>query len=397
MVLVQPHGFMKIHLIRLESAKTRLHLTFFGAPASGRRWGWLMATNPQLEGQQFPQAREQKTHLVTVREEQQPAASATALVEVATGYWAARCLQVIAELGVADALGEEPRTAAELADGVGANADSLDRVLRLLVSLGIFSVSDGRYGHNTLSRAIREDNPHSMRAYLRFVGTPLFWDSYGALEHVVRTGATGVSKIEPRGVFAYFQEHPEIATIFDGAMRGKAESAIGPVLAAYDFSEFETIADVGGGLGHLLKAILGAYPQVRGVLFDLPQVAERVTPAQRLEIQPGDFFRGPLPRCDAYLLMEVLHDWTDAQCAEILRQVRKAAPADAKLLVIETVLPGDARPHFGHHLDINMMVLTGGRERTADEFARLFDANGFRLTRVIPAQGPYTVVEAAAM
>ena len=323
-----------------------------------------------------------------------PADTAMALVQLATAYWAARCLHTVAELGVPDALDEQPRTAADLAQAVGANPDALDRVLRLLVSEGIFERRDGRYGHNGLSRALRSDHPHSLRAYVRFVGAPIFWESYGAMGHVLRTGNTGVSTIEPRGVFQYFKDHPEISEIFDGAMRGKAESAIQPVLSVYDFSAFQTVGDIGGGLGHLLKAILQKTPKTKGVLFDQQHVVQNVVPAERLELQGGDFFRGPLPKCDAYVLMEVLHDWTDAECIQILQQVRKAAPSTARLLVIETVLPSEAQPHFAHHLDIAMMVMTGGRERTSDQLSQLFGQSGFRLMRVIPTTSPYTIVEA---
>jgi len=318
------------------------------------------------------------------------------VVQLATGFWFSRCLQAIAEIGVADILSDEPQSAAELAQAVGANADSLNRVLRLLSSQGIFAFVDGRYCHTPLSRALRADHPHSLRSYVRFVGSPLFWDSYREMEHVIRTGNTGVSKIEPRGVFAYMNDHPGIVELFNGAMRGKAESAIGPVLAAYDFSAFRSIADVGGGLGHLLKAILQTAPSTRGVLFDQPHVVAQVAPVDRLELRGGDFFRDSQPQCDCYVLMEVLHDWTDQQCVDILRQVRTAAPGGAKLLVVETVLPPDNRPHFAHHLDINMMVLTGGRERTPDEFTRLFADGGFRLSRVIPTHGVYSIVEGIA-
>ena len=160
------------------------------------------------------------------------------------------------------------------------------------------------------------------------------------------------------------------------------------------------------GLGHLLQAVLKSAPKLRGVLFDQPHVVERVgvdeTIANRLVLQGGDFFRGPLPRCDAYVLMEVLHDWTDEQSRQILQQIRKAAPDKAKLLVVETVLPNESAwaeghgEHFANHLDINMLVLTGGRERTPDEFANLFADCGWQLARVIPTSSPYSIVEAVA-
>jgi predicted transcriptional regulator len=350
-----------------------------------------MPRQPKVQRDDLPP--KQDVHLRAVG--QADAADAVMqVVQLATSYWLSRCLQAVAEIGVADVLTEEPHSAADLARAVGANPDSLDRVLRLLSSQGIFAFRNGRYSHTPLSRALRDDHPHSLRSYVRFVGSPLFWDSYAEMEHVIRTGETGVSKIEPRGVFAYMNDHPELMEMFNGAMRGKAESAIGPVLAAYDFSVFGSVADVGGGLGHLLKAILKTAPNTQGVLFDQPHVIAQVSPTERLELRSGDFFRGPLPQCDCYILMEVLHDWTDDQCIDILRQVRAASANDAKLLVVETVLPQDNRPHFAHHLDINMMVLTGGRERTPDQLSRLFSDSGFRLSRVIPTRGAYSIVEA---
>jgi hypothetical protein len=323
------------------------------------------------------------------------------LVEISAGYWLPRALHIVADLGVADALDQEPRSAADLAKEVGADADALDRVLRLLASHDVFERRGGKYAHNTLSRALRSDDPQSMRAYVRLVGLPVFWKSWGALEQVVRSGKPAVSDI-----FAYFREHQQETEIFDAGMKSKALCAISPVIAAYDFCIFGTIGDIGGGLGHLLKAVLKSAPKLRGVLFDQPHVVERVgveeTIASRLILQGGDFFHGPLPRCDAYVLMEVLHDWTDEQSRQILQQIRKAAPAMAKLLVVETVLPNDSAwaagkgEHFGNHVDINMLVLTGGRERTADEFARLLAECGWQLARVIPTSSPYSIVEAVA-
>jgi len=338
---------------------------------------------------------------IHIRETNADTESVMRLVEISAGYWLPRALHVVADLGVADALDQEPQSAVYLAKEVGTDADALDRVLRLLASHGVFDRRNGKYLHNAISRALRSDHPHSMRAYVRLVGLPVFWKSWGALEQVVRSGKPAVSDI-----FTYFKEHPQETEIFDAGMKSKAQSAISLVIAAYDFSTFGTIGDIGGGLGHLLKAILKSSPKSRGVLFDQPHVVERVEADEaignRLTWQGGDFFRGPLPRCDAYIVMEVLHDWTDEQSQQILQQIRNAAPDAAKLLVVETVLPDESAwaagkgEHFGNHLDINMLVLTGGRERTSDEFASLFADSGWRLSRVIPTPSPYSIVEAVA-
>lgn len=323
------------------------------------------------------------------------------LIEISAGYWLPRALHVVTELNVADALDEEPRSAAYLAGKVGADADSLDRLLRLLASHGVFNRRDNKYVHNGLSRALRSDHPQSMRAYVQLVGLPIFWQSWGVLEQVVRTAKPAVDDI-----FGYFKCHPQELETFDAGMKSKAQSAIPPVVGAYDFSVFGSIADIGGGQGHLVEAILRSSEHSRGILFDQPHVIGRVkideSIANRLTRQGGDFFRGPLPRSDGYLLMEVLHDWTDAQSQQILQQISRSAPDSAKLLVIETVLPDENAwangkgNHFGNHLDINMMVLTGGRERTPEEFEHLFSASGWQLSRVISTHSPYSIVEAVA-
>src|SRR5690242_12820949 len=229
---------------------------------------------------------------IHIHESNEDTESLMSLVQISAGYWLPRALHVVADLGIADALDEEPRSAVHLAKQVGADADALDRILRLLASHGVFQRRGNRYVHNALSRALRDDHPHSMRAYVRLVGLPVFWKSWGALEEVVRSGKPAVSDF-----FAYFKEHPEETAIFDAGMKSKAEIAIPPVVAAYDFSSFGTIGDIGGGLGHLLKAILKSSPKSRGVLFDQPHVIEHVeadeATGNRLKTQAGDFFRGP--------------------------------------------------------------------------------------------------------
>src|SRR5713101_915761 len=227
---------------------------------------------------------------VGVHETKAQTESVMRLVEISAGYWLPRALHVVAELGIADALDQEPRSAADLAKEAGADSDALDRVLRLLASHGVFERRSGKYAHNALSRALRSDDPQSMRAYVRLVGLPVFWKSWGALEQVVRSGKPAVSDI-----FAYFREHPRETEIFDAGMKSKAQSAISPVIAAYDFSIFGTIGDIGGGLGRLLKAIVRWARKSRGVLFAQAQVAERGEAdgavGNRLASQGGDFFR----------------------------------------------------------------------------------------------------------
>src|ERR1700737_601892 len=222
---------------------------------------------------------------VHVRETKEQSESVMRLVQISAGYWLPRALHVVADLAIADALDQDPRSAADLAKAVGVDADALDRVLRLLASHGVFDRRSGKYVHNELSRALRSDHPQSMRAYVRLVGLPVFWKGWGALEQVVRSGKPAVSDI-----FAYFRGHPQETEIFDAGMKSKAQSVISPVLAAYDFSIFDTIGDIGGGLGHLLQAVLKSAPKLRGVLFDQPHVVERVGGGEK--IPSGFIFEG---------------------------------------------------------------------------------------------------------
>ncbi|MBV9671048.1 MAG: hypothetical protein JOZ43_08845 [Acidobacteriales bacterium] len=321
------------------------------------------------------------------------------LVEISSGYWLPRALHVAADLGIADHIADTPRTAASLAQDIGADPGALDRLMRLLASEGVFTRQNGLYAHNPISRLLRTDHPQSMRAYVQLLGMPLIWNSWTDLTQAVKTAwpITG-------DIFTYMAQHPDEASLFDRGMKSKAQSAIPPALNAYDFSQFHCISDIGGGLGHLLRAILHRCPGTKGVLFDQPHVIERAkadgTIDGRLSLDAGDFFTDPLPQSDAYLLMEVLHDWSDEQCTRILQQIRTAAHNDSKLLIIETVLPdekawADGRAqHFGHHLDINMLVVTGGRERSPEQFRELLSSASWRLNRVLPTPSAYSVVEA---
>jgi hypothetical protein len=317
------------------------------------------------------------------------------VMQVTSGYWVSRCLHVVADLGVADKLGDTPQDVASLAQAVGAQPDALGRVLRLLSSVGVFASADNGYAHTDASRLLRSDHPASLRAFVRMTGLPMCWDSYRALDSTVKTGVPAVRNVvgEP---FAWFASHPEEAGIFEEAMTGKAFAQVAGVLAAYDFSSAKKVADIGGGRGHLLQAVLKAAPTARGVLFDLPHVigAASALASDRLELQAGDFFKDSLPSCDTYLLMEVIHDWADPEAKAILAAVRKAAPSGAKLLLLETPLPATPAPHPAKALDVHMMVMVGGRERTEAEYGALLAASNFKLARAIPTRSGMAILEA---
>lgn len=317
------------------------------------------------------------------------------LIEIAGGYPLARCLHVIADLGVADALDETPRTADALAAAVGAHPDALDRALRLLAAHGVFAVRGDTFAHTPASRLLRNDHPRSLRAFVRMFGLPLFWESQGALAESVRTGQVAAERLYPGGLYAYFAEQPEANTIFNAAMAAKARGQVAGVLAAYDFSRFGTIADIGGGRGHLLQALLDAVPTARGVLFDLPHVvaeAEGIA-SERLTLQPGNFFVDALPTCDAYVVMEVIHAWDDADALAILQAVRRAAPAEATLLVVEQMIPEDGGPHWAKTLDLHMLALLGGRQRSQREYAALMAGADFAFTRQLDTSAAVAILE----
>jgi C-methyltransferase len=314
-----------------------------------------------------------------------------------SAYMSSRCLHVVAELGVADQIADEPLTAAELAARCDVNPAALDRVLQLLAAHGIFGRAGDRFGHTAASQLLRSDHPMSMRAFPRAMGLPIFWKTFGNLEHSVRTASPAVETVEPAGIWAYFESRPADAQVFGEAMTAKAGADIASVLGAYDFSRFSTVADIGGGRGHLLAAVLDAAPSAQGILFDLPEVINNITiKHDRLTPLAGDFFADPLPPADVYLLMEVLHDWTDEKCRAILGAIRRAAPPGAKVLVIENVLSDDQPDPRGHILDVIMLASTGGRERTQPQLADLFDSSGFHGVTGIETAGPMRIVETSA-
>lgn len=318
------------------------------------------------------------------------------LLQIAGGYCVPRCLHVVANLGVADALDETPRTAAELAAAVGAHPDALDRVLHLLSAHSVFEVQDNKFRHSPASRLLRTDHPQSMRAFARMIGLPVMWTLYQGLEHSVRTGRPAADKVLPGGLWAHFAEHPEEGGLFNAAMVAKAHGAVAAVVAAYDFSSFGLIGDIGGGRGHLLQAVLDRVPSAKGVLFDQSHVIKEVAglASERLTLQAGDFFKDALPACDAYLVMEVIHDWNDANSVSILKAIRQAAPPHAKLLLIETMIPDDPGPHWSKNLDIHMLTFIGGRQRTQQGYAALLAKAGFSFKRQIDTRADISILEA---
>lgn len=328
-----------------------------------------------------------------------------AVLEMILGAWVAQGIAAAAQLGVADALADGPLRPEELARRVDANPDTLDRLMRALVGEGIFRrTRDGRYALNALGDTLRRDAPVSIAGMARFVGSPQHREHWSHLADAVRTGEAVIPKLRGKEAFDYIGSEPELGSIFNDAMTSISELAIAPVVAAYDFTRFGTIADIGGGHGRLLAAILQATPAADGVLYDLPQVLEgapellgKYGVAERVRVVPGSFFDSVPAGADAYLMKNIIHDWPDASALTILRNVRAAATAGTTLLLIEGVIPDHDREFIGKWTDMEMLIGIAARERTADGYRKLYEAAGFRLTRVVETASPFSVVEGTAI
>ena len=320
------------------------------------------------------------------------------IMQLTTACWTSRCLHIIAELGVADALGDLPQSTEALAKATGTQPLALYRVLRLLASVGIFEWKDGTWHHTEASRLLRADHPASLRDYVRMLGLPVFWDAFGDLEHSLRTGECAFTKRHAEGVFVYLAKHPEESRIFDSAMTSKSHRDIAAILPAYDFSQFASIADIAGGRGHLVRAILKSSPKTEGILFDQSHVVAEVAPenGEKLKVVGGNFFTDAVPKADAYLLMNIIHDWADAESIKILSAIRRAMSAHARMLIIETVVPPAPGPHLSKELDIIMMAIPGGMERTQEEYAALASKCGLRLKLMVETKSPYSILEMVA-
>lgn len=328
-----------------------------------------------------------------------------AMMEMVTEMWAAQAIVAAAELGIADALADEPLSAEELAAAVGADADAVRRLLRALISRGIFRQRrDGRYDLTPLADTLRRDAEVPLAGWARWLGSRQHREHWSHLTDAIRTGRSVVPALRGKPAFEYLASEPELGEIFNQAMTAGSAMSIGPVIAAYDFSPFATIVDVGGGHGRLLSEILAATPTARGVLFDLPQVVAGASAvitergvADRIEISEGSFFDSVPAGGDAYVLKSVIHDWPDDDAVRILRNVRDAAQTGSHLLLIEFVVPEHHREFVGNWLDLEMLLALDARERSAAEFERVFDRAGYRLQRVVPTASPFSVLEAKAV
>ncbi len=325
-----------------------------------------------------------------------------ALMQMAQGFMVAKALQMAAILGIADLLAGGARSVADLAVATGTHEQSLGRLLRALASREIFrQETDGCYVNTPLSNALRSELPGSARDYVIYAPHDGNVQAWVELDHVLQTGEQSFVRANGVDVWGYFAAHPDVEQSFNRAMTALSFGTHQMILDVCDFSRFDRILDVGGGEGRLLAAILAEHPQARGTVFDLPaatRAAEQFLQAEgldhRADVKSGDMFVSVPPEYDAYVLKNILHDWSDEQCVKILRVCRSAMRPGNRLIVLDAVIAPGNQPHPAKWFDLHMMVALGGRERSKDEFAALLDAAGFALESAVSLPAPIGVVEA---
>ena len=330
-------------------------------------------------------------------------ATPLALLRLTDGLVVHQALCAAATLGVADLLSGGDRSAAELASTLHVNEDALYRALRFLSGQGVFrEIASQRFVNTPLSEFLRDDVPGSVRSVLIFRGSRYYFSPFTEFLYSVETGIAARHKVLGKGAFEYLRANPDEERVFDEAMTAISALSAPAIAAAYDFGRWETLTDIGGGSGALLAAILRAYPALDGVLADAPSVLERAQRreflsadlAARTRFECCDFFQSVPSGSRAYVMKNIIHDWTDAQAREILRNCRRAVPANGALVLVEYSLGDDNTPSLGKTIDLVMLTITGGKERTVEEHRALLASAGFVLNRTIPASTEITIFEA---
>ena len=318
-----------------------------------------------------------------------------------TGYWISQAIYAAAKFGIADQLKDGPKSVEELAEATSTNPDALYRLLRALASRGIFAEAEQRqFSLTPLAEPLRSDVEGSKRALALMSGDEQF-RAWAEIEYSVRTGKIAFDKVFGKPIFDYLSENPDKAKIFDAAMTGIHGRESNALLDAYDFSVFGAIADIGGGNGSQISGILEKHSELKGILFDLPHVVERARTniesaglSDRCQIVGGNFFEAVPSGADAYMMRHIIHDWDEEKSLTILSNCHKVMEPESKLLVVESVIPTGNEPFGGKFLDLVMLLIPGGKERTEAEYEALFGKAGFELKRVIPTRTEVSILEA---
>lgn len=318
------------------------------------------------------------------------------LAQMSMGFVISQAMSVACKLYLADLLKDGAKSVAELAAATGTHQSSLYRLMRALSSFGVFRKdAAGRFSNSELSEFLRSDHPESMRAASHMIGDREHWHAHGNLLYAVKTGEPAFNYTFGMPVFPYFMENPEVAEVFDNAMTSFSQPIAKAVCAAYDFSGAKTVADIGGGHGFLLEKVLETASSAKGFLFDQPQVVEGASVSPKIEKIGGDFFESIPVEADIYLMKFIIHDWNDEESVAILQNLAKSAKTGAKLLLIESVVEeSENEPSMSKIMDLNMLAMTSGRERTASEYAELLAKADFKFRRVVPTLSMTSIVEA---
>lgn len=324
------------------------------------------------------------------------------LIQMGTSLWVSRLVYVAAKLSVADHIADERKSADELAGATQTHAPSLYRFLRALAMLGLLTEdAECRFSLTPLGAALKADAPGAAHAAILTLAGDWSLRGWEHLHYSLETGKSGYEKAHGMPIFDSLAQDPAMASLFTKTMVGFHGHEPDAVAAAYDFSQVGTLVDVGGASGHLITTVLAKYPQPRGILFDLPHVVREAAPliearglSGRVTIEGGSFFEALPSGADAYMLSHIIHDWAEELCLQILGNIRAAMKPEARMLLIEMVLPPGDAPHPGKMLDMMMLVGPGGQERTAAEYGGLLGKAGLRMTRVVPTASEVSVVEA---
>jgi hypothetical protein len=325
------------------------------------------------------------------------------LFQMTTGYWISQAIYVAAKLGIADLLKDEPQSCVALATATGADAASLFRLMRALASVGVFShVGTDSFGLSRLAESLQTEVRGSLRAMVITLGE-IHYQACGNLLHSVQTGSPAFNHVYGTSLFDYLRQNVDAADAFNQGMANVASMLAYAVLMAYDFAEISSIVDIGGGQGELLETILQFNPDIGGTVFDTASTIQRARRrrsnnawGRRCSYVTGDFFTSVPPGADAYLLCGVIHDWDDSRAVKILRNCRRAMTKNSRVLLVDMIVPEAASASFSKLLDLNMLVMNGGRERTTGEFRALLNAADYKLTRIVPTMAPQSVIEAIA-
>lgn len=322
------------------------------------------------------------------------------LLLLLSGEWVSRALYVVTKLEIADYLQDGPKSIQEIAVFSQSNAESLQRILHMLAGFGVFEEQDGDvFANNEASSLLSKSNPDSLHSLSTFYGE----DIHTAWDQILKSVSTGTPAFQlsfKQPVFGYFKEHPDRAALFQEAMKEKSTAAIKSSLAAYHFGQFNSIYDIGGGYGHFLLEILKKHPHLTGMIFDVPEVINTIPNKNPQILQKecklcsGDFFASVPKGADAYLLKSVLHDWNDLKAEEILKNCHQAMEQNSKLLIVEVVLLPKNQSVYANCMDVLMLTITGGKERSLTSFSQMLDRSGFVLEHVYPTSTEFSILEA---